>query len=117
MVKNLPANIGDAGDKGWIPGLGSSPGGGHGNPLQYSWLENPTDREAWWAMVHRVAKRQAGLKQISTYAPIATSHMPLSVGFSRQEHWEWVAISSLRESSQPRHRTRVSRTVRQILYH
>ena len=44
MVNNLPANIGDAGDKGSIPGLGSSPGGGHGNPLQYSWLENPTEK-------------------------------------------------------------------------
>ena len=44
MVKNLLANAGDAGDKGSIPGLGSSPGGGHGNPLQYSCLENPMDR-------------------------------------------------------------------------
>ena len=53
MVKNLPAN---AGDNGLIPGLGRSPGGGHGNPLQYSCLENPMDRGAWWAMVHSVAK-------------------------------------------------------------
>ena len=44
MVKNLPA---EAGDMGSIPGLGRSPGGGHGNPLQYSCLENPKDRGAW----------------------------------------------------------------------
>ena len=47
MVKNLPANAGDTGDMGSIPGSGRSPGGGHGSPLQYSCLENPTDRGAW----------------------------------------------------------------------
>ena len=52
MVKNPPANAGDVGS---IPGLGRSPGGGHGNPLQYSCLENPMDRGAWQATVHRVA--------------------------------------------------------------
>ena len=56
MVKNPPANAGDTGDVGSIPGLGRSPGGGHGNPLQYSCLENPMDRRAWWAAVHGVAK-------------------------------------------------------------
>ena len=55
-VKNLPANTGDVGDEGLIPGSGRSPGGGHGNPLQYLSLENPMDRGAWLAMVHRVAK-------------------------------------------------------------
>ena len=45
MVKNLPGNAGDVRDEGWIPGLGKSPGGGHGNPLQYSSLENPMDEE------------------------------------------------------------------------
>ena len=54
-VKNLPANAGDLDS---IPGLGRFPGGGNGNPLQYSCLENPTDRGAWWATVHRVAKSQ-----------------------------------------------------------
>ena len=44
------------GDPGSISGLGRSPGGGHGNPLQYSYLENPMDREAWQAMVHGVAE-------------------------------------------------------------
>ena len=56
VVKNLPANAGDTQDLGLIPGLGRSPGGGHGNPLQYPCLENPMDRGAWQAMVHRVAK-------------------------------------------------------------
>ena len=49
MVKNLPANAGDAVDMGSIPGLGRSPGGANGNPLQYSCLENSMDREAWQA--------------------------------------------------------------------
>ena len=46
----------NAGDLGLIPGLGTSPGGGHGNPLQYSCLENPMDRGAWWTAVKGVAK-------------------------------------------------------------
>ena len=54
--KELPAKAGASGDVGSIPGSGRSPGGGHGNPLQHSCLENPMDREAWWAIVHRVAK-------------------------------------------------------------
>ena len=53
MVKDLPAN---ARDSGLIPELGRSPGGGSGNPLQYSCQENPMDRGAWWAIVHGVAK-------------------------------------------------------------
>ena len=57
-VKNLPAI---AGDLGLIPGLGKSPGGGHGNPLQYSYLESLMDRGAWWATVQRVAKSQTRL--------------------------------------------------------
>jgi len=56
MVKNLPANAGDIRDGGSIPGLGSLPGGGHSNPLQYSCLENPMDRGAWRATVHKVTK-------------------------------------------------------------
>ena len=50
-----------AGDQGLIPGLGRSPGGGHGNPLQYSCLENPMDRGAWWATVHGVMKSHTRL--------------------------------------------------------
>ena len=48
MVKNLSANAGDIRDVGLIPGLGRYPGDGNGNPLQYSWLENPMDRGTWW---------------------------------------------------------------------
>ena len=56
MTKELPANAGDVRDSGLIPGLGRSPGEGNGNPLQYSCLENPMDRGAWWATVHRFAE-------------------------------------------------------------
>ena len=56
MVKNMPANAGDVRDIGSIPGSGRSPGGGHDNPLQYSCLENPMDREAWRVTVHGVAQ-------------------------------------------------------------
>jgi len=56
VVKNPPANAGDIRDVGLISGLGRSPGGGHGNPLQYPCLENPMDRGAWWDTVYRVAK-------------------------------------------------------------
>ena len=58
VVKNLLASAGDARDTGSIPGLRRSPGGGHGNPLLYSGLENPMDRGAWWATVHRVAQTE-----------------------------------------------------------
>ena len=62
MVKNPPANAGDAG---LVPEAGISPGEGNGNPLQYSCLENPKDRRAWWAMVHGAAKSQT---RLSTHA-------------------------------------------------
>ena len=58
MVKSLPSNEGDAGDVGLVPGLGRSPGGGHGNPLQYSCPENTTDKRAWQATIHRITKSQ-----------------------------------------------------------
>ena len=61
MVKNPPANAGDAGDSGSIPGLGRSPREGNGNPLQYSCLENPTDRGAWRATVLGLANSQTPL--------------------------------------------------------
>ena len=56
VVKHPFGNARATGDEGSIPGLGRSPGGGNGNPFQYSYLENPMDRGAWWATVHRVAK-------------------------------------------------------------
>ena len=58
MVKNLPANTEDTGDMSLIPGWGGSPGGGNGNPLQYSCQENTMDRGVWWATGHGVAKSQ-----------------------------------------------------------
>ena len=62
VVKNPPANAGDVRDKGLIPGSGRFPGEGNGYPLQYSCLENPKDRGAWWATVHGVEKSQIKLK-------------------------------------------------------
>ena len=56
VVKNLPDNAGDVRDAGSIPGCGRSSGGGNGNSLQYSCLENPMDREVWWAIVHWMAR-------------------------------------------------------------
>ena len=64
MVKKLPANAGDIREAGSIPGLGRSPGGGHGNPLQ---LENPTDRGAWRAAVHKVTQSWTQLKQLNIH--------------------------------------------------
>ena len=65
-VKNPSANAGDPRDMSSIPGSGRSLGGGHGNPLQYSCLENPRDRGAWQATVHGIAKSEAQLKPLST---------------------------------------------------
>ena len=56
VVKKLPASARDIRDMGLIPGLGRSPGEGHGNPLQYSCLKNLMDRGAWWATVHRLTQ-------------------------------------------------------------
>ena len=66
MVKGPPANPGDGRDTGLIPGSGRSPGGGHGNLLQCSCLEDPMDRGAWQAAVHRVTKSRTQLKRLST---------------------------------------------------
>ena len=80
VFKNPPANAGDIRDTGSIPGLGRSSGGGNGNPLQYSCLENPMDRGAWWAMVHRIAKSWTQLKQLSTHThPYPHSHTHICV--------------------------------------
>ena len=62
VVKNLPVKEGDIRDTCSIPGSGRSPGGGNGNPLQYSCLENPMNRGGWWGTVCRVAKSQTRLK-------------------------------------------------------
>ena len=62
VVKSPPVSAGDVRDVGSIPGSEGSPGEGNGNPLQYSCLENPTDRGAWRVTVRRVAKSQTRLK-------------------------------------------------------
>ena len=76
VVKNLPANAGDIRDSSSIPGLGRSPGGEHGNPLQCSCLENPMDRRAWWATGHRVVKTLIQLKQLSMHTQGGESGFP-----------------------------------------
>ena len=75
VVKNLPANAGDARDASSILGSGRSPGEGLGNPLQYSGLENPMDRRAWRATVYRVTKSQTQVKRLTH---THTQHMPRS---------------------------------------
>ena len=69
----------NAGDLGSIPGSRKSPGEGHGNPLQYSCLENPMDREAWWTIVHGVAKSQTQLSH---------QHFPLPQGTGMKDREE-----------------------------
>ena len=68
MVKDPPANAGDIRDAVSIPGLGRSPGEGNDNPLQYSCLGNPMDRETWQAVVHRVTNSWTLLKRLSMHA-------------------------------------------------
>ena len=73
VIKNPSANAGDSRDASSIPGLGRSPGEGTGNPFRYSCLENPMDRDAWWATVHRVTKCLIQLNQPSTHTPFLFS--------------------------------------------
>ena len=76
--KESACNTRDPGDVGSIPHSGRSPGIGHGNPLQYSCLENPMDGGAWWATVYRVSKGWTGLKQLSTRACVSFPGSSLS---------------------------------------
>ena len=78
LVKNQPANAGDIRDVGWIPGSGRSPGGGNGNPLQYSCLENSKDRGTWWATGHGIAKSRT---QLSTRTSLPSAMTVDSVPF------------------------------------
>ena len=103
VIKNLPANAGDLRDKGSLSGSGRSPGGGHGNPLQYSCLENPMDRGAWWAVVHKVRKsgtwpKWLGTPQGSLEAPICSwlvssdgslGLLLASEGWVGAVQWDW----------------------------
>ena len=87
VVKNPPTSAGDIRDMGSVPGLGRSPGGGHGNPLQYSCLENPMDRGAWQPTVHGVAQSQTRLKQLGTHARdldiLTLTHMHAYMWYAR----------------------------------
>ena len=76
MVRDPPTNAGDIRHVGLIPGLGKSPGGGHGNPLQYSCLEKPMDRGTWWATVHGVPQSQTPLKRLSMHARRTSEETP-----------------------------------------
>jgi len=67
-VKNPTCNAGDTGDAGSIPGSGRSLEEGNGYPIQYSYLENPMDRGAWWATVHGITKNRTWLKQLSMHS-------------------------------------------------
>jgi len=79
QVKNPPVSAGDTKDVGLVPGSVQSPGGGKGNPFQYSCLKNPMDRGAWWATVQRVAKSQTLL---SNYAESLLYARHCSKGFT-----------------------------------
>ena len=84
VIKNPPANAGDVGDPGSIPGSGRSPGEGNGKPLQYSCLKNPMDRGVWRATVHGAAKSRTQLSDCHTHWSVATVFFllknPLSQG-------------------------------------
>ena len=87
VVKNPPAHAGDLRDPSLIPGLGRSPGGENGNPLQYSCLENPMDRGASEATVHGVAKSQPGLSfqahtSVGTISDFSASRYTAQITFA-----------------------------------
>ena len=85
-------------DAGLIPGSGRSPGEGHGNPLQYSCLENPMDRGAWGVIVHKVTKRRTWLKQLSPHTSVCLSihpSIPSSIILALMQKWKnnpWARI-------------------------
>ena len=89
VVKNPCASAGDLKDVDSIPGLGRSPGAGPGNPLQYSCLENPMDRGAWQAIVHRVAQSRTQLKRLSTWSYKSGNYIsiPPSWKFTMYNRW------------------------------
>ena len=96
VVENLPANAGDIRNVCSIPGSGRSPGGGHGNPLQYSCLENPMIRGAWWATVRGVSKSRRWLKQLSTCTCQALEKKKNKVCFSDlNSYYVWKYLLAL----------------------
>ena len=92
VVKNLPAKAGDIRDS--IPGSGRSPGGGHDNPLWYSFLEKPMDKGAWGATVHRITKSRIRLKR-----PCMHPHLPIKNTLSFIKWDEWLFILGKTELS------------------
>ena len=90
VVKNQPSNAGDVRDSGLIPGSGRTPGGGHGHPLQYSCLDDPMDRGAWRAMVHKVRKSQTQLKWLSTHALLKNTE---ALSFNSAIAWQSICMN------------------------
>ena len=97
--KESSCNAGDTGDVGSIPGSGRSPHGGHGNPFQYSCLENHMDRGAWWAAVHRVAKSQTRLKQLSVHTCTHTHTHSIMITLFKLSYISWNS-NSLNETAE-----------------
>ena len=103
VVKNLLASAGDIRDAGLIPGSGRSLGGGHGNPLQYFCLENPTDRGNWWATVHGVTKSRTRLKRLSVHPrPVINPLLPSCGDTWTLQRWllkecSWKSLSNSAE--------------------
>ena len=97
----MPTRVGDTRDLGLVPASGRPPGGGHGSPLQYSCLENPTDRGAWRATVHGVAKNRTQVSKFShsvvpdSATPWTSARQaPLSMRFCRQGYWSGLPFPS-----------------------
>ena len=84
-IKNLPANAGDLGDTGSIPRWGRSPGGGHGNPHQYSCLGNPVDRGAWWATIHGISESDTTEATEHTYMQEAEERPELTFSLCQEQ--------------------------------
>ena len=92
MVKNLTAN---AGDMGLIPVSGRSPGGGHGNPLQYSCLENPMDGGAWGAIVHGVAESRTRLSSL-TFTFAFNTYLYKCIFSEQAEHFNFSVVCEIK---------------------
>ena len=88
VVKNPPDNAGGAGDTSLIPESGRSPGGGNGNPFQYSYLKNPVDRGAWRAAVHGVAKSWTGLSMHTNVLEDQKGHCSWNTARGKKR-WVW----------------------------
>ena len=93
--KEPTASAGDIRHSASIPGLGISPGDGNGNPLQYSCLESPMDREAWWAAVYGVVQIRTQLKQLSSSSSLLSMTMQQTpegscIDHSSAKHWLWL---------------------------